>query len=280
MALDAQEANTESSKKFWKRGEAAAVYDLQFQNKIGRYIDCSETFPLLELVRNLRGAKVLDVGCGTGRFLARFPDGNTLFGMDLSENMLQAAQKKIHRAHLTVASATAIPFPDNSFDLVYSVRVIQHIRDQQRMIAELSRVCKPGGHVILITYNTWSLLNIYKHIRMSWLGRILNIPFGFILKERSFFGPWGFEYDNYCSIPEVRRMYGVAGLKSGYLCGLSSGMPWFLQSFFIGKILQMIAPWLLSGILDVALWADRTIARLSPFKYFMDLVMVVGEKRK
>ncbi|MFH1800866.1 MAG: class I SAM-dependent methyltransferase [Candidatus Omnitrophota bacterium] len=278
MTLNSTEANVPASKKFWKRQEAGFVYDRQFQNKVGWYIDCSETFPLLELVQSLKNIKVLDVGCGTGRFLVRFPEPNTLFGVDLSESMLQTTKTKLTRASLLAASATELPFPDRSFDLVYSVRVIQHIRNQQKMITELSRVCKPGGRVILVAYNTWSLLNLYKQIRMSWVGRILNIPFGFILKEKSFWGKWGFEYDNYCSITEIERMMKRSELQPYYSCGLSSGMPWFLQSFFIGKILHTIAPWLLSGLLNLALFLDRTLARMGPFKYFMDLVLVVGEK--
>lgn len=280
MKLLPRDANTPSSKEFWKCQEAGVVYDRQFQNKVGWYIDCSETFPLLELVQGLKDAKVLDVGCGTGRFLARFPAKNMLLGVDLSESMLQVTKAKSARATLFAASAVELPFADASFDLVYSVRVIQHLRDQQRMIDEFFRVCKPGGRVILVAYNTWSLLNLYKQIRMSWVGRILNIPFGFLLKERSFFGKWGFEYDNYCSIPEIGVMMKTAGLQPSYSCGLSMGMPWLLQSFFIGKILQTIAPWFLNGLLNIALFLDRTIARMIPFKYFTDLVLVVGGKPK
>ncbi len=278
MTLNPTEANVAASKKFWKRQGAGFVYDRQFQNKVGWYIDYSETFPLLELVQTLKNAKVLDVGCGTGRFLARFPEPNILFGVDLSESMLQIAKTKLTRAVLSVASAIELPFADRSFDLVYSVRVIQHIRDQQKMITELARVCKPGGRVIIVAYNTWSLLNLYKQIRMSWVGRILNIPFGFLLKEKSFFGKWGFEYDNYCSVFEIERMMKSSGLRPTYSCGLSTGMPWFLQSFFIGKIIQTIAPWLLSWLLNFAIFLDRTVARMIPFKYFTDLVLVVGER--
>ncbi len=279
-AMERQEANIPASKKFWKRSEAGKDYDRQFTNLVGWYIDVSESERLLQMASGLKSARVLDVGCGTGRFLKRFPEGNKLTGMDLSESMLRETRSRLDSACLTAASAIELPFKDGTFDFVFSVRVMQHIRDQQKMMSEMARVCKPGGRVILVTYNSWSLLNLYKHIRMGWVGRVLNFPIGWILKQRSFFGPWGFQYDNYCSIPEVGSMMKKAGLRPEQSCGLSTGMPWFLQSFFIGKILEKIAPWLLKGLLNLALFIDRTLARCFPMKYFNDLILVSGVKEK
>lgn len=274
-----QEANTASSKAFWKRQEAGQVYDRQFQNTVGSYIDSSEMEPVLDLLSGLQGGHILDVGCGTGRFLPWLTERNRVTGMDLSESMLEQARAKCAQATLTAASVLAIPFPDNTFDAVYSVRVIQHIRDQEQMIREMSRVCKPGGRVVLVTYNSWSLLSLYKHIRMSWAGRVLNFPIGWLLKQRSFFGPWGFEYDNYLSIPEARAMMRRSGIRVDTSWGTATGMPWFLQSFFVGKILEKTLPFLLRFHLKVCRFLDKTVARPWPLKYFNDLVVVSGIKQ-
>ncbi len=275
-----KDANTASAKAFWKRSEAGQVYDVQFKNKVGLYIDRSEMLPVMDFLGDIRSAKILDIGCGTGRFLPYLSEHNDITGADLSESMLLQAAQKTPKARLLSASAIQLPFADNSFDAVYSVRVIQHIRDQEKMIAEMIRVCKPGGKVLMVTYNTWSLLNLYKQIRMRWIGRVLNFPIGWLLKQRSFFGPWGFEYDNYCSAPEVKRMMRTNGADVAAVWGTSTGMPWFLQSFFIGKILDKTLPFLLAGWLKLCLALDRTYARVFPFSYFMDLILVAGIKKK
>lgn len=272
------EANTVQAKNFWKRDEAGQHYDKQFTNHIGWYVDASESEPLLDLVKDLRGKKILDVGCGTGRHLSRFPEGNELFGVDLSESMLAEARAKNKQGTFEAASADNLPYDDNTFDLVFSSRVIQHMRDQQAMIDEMARVCKPGGQVMIICYNSWSLLNIYKHIRMSWVGRVLNLPFGWLLKQRSFFGPWGFEYDNYCSIPEVKKMMKKVNVKPVRSWGVSCGMPWFWVNFFISKIMQTIAPPVWKAVLKGFLFIDRTAGRFFPLKYVTDLILVVGKK--
>lgn len=271
-------ANTVQAKNFWTRSEAGKHYDKQFKNLIGWYVDASESEPLEDLIKDIHGKSILDVGCGTGRHLARFSRDNALHGMDLSESMLAEAQLKNPEGHFKAGSAEKLPYEDNSFDCVFSSRVIQHIRNQQKMMDEMTRVCKPGGQVILIGYNSWSLLNIYKHIRMSWVGRLLNLPFGWLLKQRSFFGPWGFEYDNYCSIPEVRGMMKKTGLQPETAWGVSCGGSWFFANFFIAKIMQTLMPTFWKMILSFFLLIDRTLARHFPLKYATDLILVVGKK--
>ncbi len=244
---------------------------------MGWYTHVSELEPVIDAVRPLAGKQVLDAGCGTGRYFDGLT-GREVTGIDYSFSMLEAAHERRTGARLLQGSVTELPVASESFDLVYSVRVIQHIRDQEAMVREMARVARPGGHVILVAYNSWSLLNLYKQIRMSWLGRILNLPFRLLLGRRSFFNPWGFTYDNYCSIPEIRGMMRRAGLEPVESAGVTSGMPWFWNDFFIGKVLQKTMPWLLRFIFRFFLFIDRTIARRFPLKFFMDKVLVVARK--
>ena len=181
-----------STQDFWTRHEAGKQYDREFQGLLGQYVHRSELEPVLDVIGRKKNLKILDVGCGTGRYLAELDVENRLVGLDLSASMLEEAKTRCGNSSFIGGSSTALPFFDNAFDIVFSVRVIQHIQDQTRMIQELARVCRPGGTVILLSYNSWSLLNIYKQIRMSWVGRVLNFPFGVLLGRRSFFGPWGF----------------------------------------------------------------------------------------
>ncbi|MCA9565154.1 MAG: class I SAM-dependent methyltransferase, partial [Myxococcales bacterium] len=62
-------------------------------------------------------------------------------------------------------SATDLPFEDHSFDLVYSFKVLSHVEDIDRAFAEMTRVTRPGGKLLLEFYNPWSLRYLAKRLR-------------------------------------------------------------------------------------------------------------------
>jgi SAM-dependent methyltransferase len=115
------------------------------------------------------GRDVLEVGCGTGLILARLQAAaRSAEGVDLSPGMLEKARER----GLTVkeASATALPYPDASFDVVVSFKVLAHVPDITVALAEMARVCRPGGHVLAELYNPWSLRFLAK--RLAGPGKI------------------------------------------------------------------------------------------------------------
>ncbi len=110
--------------------------------------------------------KILEVGCGTGIIL----DQTTKFareawGIDLSPEMVGVTRAKGLRAR--VASATKLPFKDNSFDVVYSFKVLAHIPDIETAIREIIRVVKPEGILILEFYNPTSMKHVTNKIMRS-----------------------------------------------------------------------------------------------------------------
>lgn len=272
------DVSLQATAQYWNRPDAGKLYNQEFKNLVGWYVSDSEMQPIRDLAGHLEGKSILDVGCGTGRHLTCFRPDNKLFGIDQSDEMLGTARERMGQASFQIASAEEIPFDTNSFDLVYSVRVLQHIRNQEQAIREMVRVCKPNGMLIIVSYNSWSLLNLYKHVRMSWLGKILNLPFKMILGRRSFFGPWGFKYDNYCSVRELTKILNQNQVRIRYTWGVTCAMPWLFNSFFIGKILEISVPIFFRTFLKCCLWIDRTLARKFPLKYFTDMVLVAGEK--
>ncbi|HJL15412.1 MAG TPA: class I SAM-dependent methyltransferase [Sandaracinaceae bacterium LLY-WYZ-13_1] len=103
-----------------------------------------------------RGRRVLEAGCGTGLILARLDAvAERAVGVDLSAGMLGAAHAR--GLHVVQGSVTALPFADASFDTVCSFKVLAHVPDIEGALAELARVTRPGGHLILELYNRWSL---------------------------------------------------------------------------------------------------------------------------
>jgi len=99
------------------------------------------------LAHFLAGAarEVLEVGCGTGHWLARMrAGGHSAVGVDASAAMLRRARAATE-ARLAVASASALPFAAERFDAVVCVNAFHHFPDKQRFLAEAWRVLEPGG---------------------------------------------------------------------------------------------------------------------------------------
>ena len=100
--------------------------------------------------------RVLDVGCGTGRYGMRISQrsGRPVVGMDLSAGMLAKARAKAVEGTdllLVRGDAQALPFLDGSFDAAVLILVVHHIEDLPRMARELHRVLAPEGRVMFMT---------------------------------------------------------------------------------------------------------------------------------
>jgi len=111
--------------------------------------------------------RVLDVGCGTGRFLGALPAHYERVGIDVSAEMLDRAREK--GIEVFEASGDALPFDDASFDLVTTFAVLHHLIDPELVVAtlrEISRVVRPGGAAIVWDHNP---LNPYWRILMARL---------------------------------------------------------------------------------------------------------------
>lgn len=111
----------------------------------------------IELMRLVPGARALDVGCGTGDDAKRVaeqvgPDGQVL-GMDFSAAMVEESRRRWAGAGLPlsfeVGDVQSLALPDNSFDAARADRVFQHLASPEQGLAELARVTRPGGRVVL-----------------------------------------------------------------------------------------------------------------------------------
>jgi SAM-dependent methyltransferase len=111
-----------------------------------------------------RGRRVLEVGCGAAVDLARFVRGGALgTGVDLAPSAITLARQNFAQqglaGELLVADGEALPFPADSFDLVYAHGVVQYTADDRRLVAECLRVLRPGGEAVFQVYNRISWLN-------------------------------------------------------------------------------------------------------------------------
>lgn len=112
-------------------------------------------------VKDWKGKQILDVGCGggfTSEFMAE--RGAVVSGIDMSAATVETAKSHAKEMNLSinylVGSAEALPFPDNSFDVITCVDVLEHVPDLGKVLKEIYRVLKPGGTFCFDTINkTW-----------------------------------------------------------------------------------------------------------------------------
>jgi len=126
---------------------------------------------ILEHFGNLSGKRVLDVGCGKGRFARvlreRFP-GSVVVGLDLAEAMLQRVPTGIGRC---AGSMTALPFASECFDGAYATESLEHAVDIDAAVAEMCRVVRRGGRIAIIDKNVDQWGRLKTPDWEKWFGR-------------------------------------------------------------------------------------------------------------
>jgi ubiquinone/menaquinone biosynthesis C-methylase UbiE len=131
----------------------------------------------LMFLDDLKPGKVLDVGCGDGKFLHRMRQlGWSVAGVDFDAKAVANA-KSIYGLDLHRGDLASAKFPDNSFDAVTMSHVIEHVPDPLALFAEARRILKPGGRLVVTTPNNGSFG--HEKFKGYWFGidppRHLNI---------------------------------------------------------------------------------------------------------
>jgi malonyl-CoA O-methyltransferase len=126
---------------------------------------------VLEHIGDASGKRVADIGCGKGRFARivkeRWPSAHVI-ALDLAEAMLAHVPVQIGRV---AASMTSLPIAGDSMDAAYATESLEHAVDIPAAVAELARIVKPGGRIVIIDKNAeaWGRLNTPEWER--WFGR-------------------------------------------------------------------------------------------------------------
>jgi len=135
--------------------------------------------------------KVLDLGCGNGRWFEIFQKHKIHYvGIDGSEELIKIAKEKYPQGTFKVSDALNLPFQDNDFEKVYSIAVFHQIPSKNfrlQFLKEVKRVLKPGGFLILTVWrfnHKKTLLSLIKYTILKLLGKT-DLDFGDVLYART-----------------------------------------------------------------------------------------------
>lgn len=137
--------------------EFAATYEQQAFSGPGLdAVSRRELAVVVDQAVRARGVDVVDIGCGYGRILnALSAAGANVVGVDQSAEMAALASKQGHRV-VRSRLGDPLPFDDNSFDAVTSIRVLKYLSDWVPALSEMARVVRPGGRVVIEFSNAYS----------------------------------------------------------------------------------------------------------------------------
>ena len=125
------------------------------------------------------GERVLDMGCANGRLFTVLREKKAdYFGIDISEKLIEIAERDYPQANFQVADALALPFPDNYFDKVLSVSVLHNIPSREfrfKYLQEAQRVLKSKGLLVLRVWHFWKRKEgwqiFFKHFFLKLAGK-------------------------------------------------------------------------------------------------------------
>lgn len=175
------------------------------------------------------GEKVLDLGCGHGRFIEFLNKKNiNYFGVDSSEKMIEIAKNKYPYGNFQITDILKTPFSDNFFDKVVCFAVFHHIPSEEirlLFLKEIKRILKKGGALIL---TVWNIGPLHSFLIGKWHRAFYFLGFAFLkiiglskLDFNDFFLPWGIikgrivghRYFHCFNKSELRELTKRAGFK-------------------------------------------------------------------
>jgi 2-polyprenyl-3-methyl-5-hydroxy-6-metoxy-1,4-benzoquinol methylase len=132
---------------------------------------------LEQVVGDLKGKKILDVGAGWGGFLIEgVSQGYDIIGLEIDKVKIEGAYREATRLGLKInlveGLAENLPFLSDSFDFVNVGEVIEHVRDPKKVLGEIQRVLKPSGKAYVSVHNRFGLYDTHFHLFfLGWLPR-------------------------------------------------------------------------------------------------------------
>jgi ubiquinone/menaquinone biosynthesis C-methylase UbiE len=159
MSVNPDEKNLDDRRAYYD--DFSAQYERGRDKGYHAFLDRTELGAILP---KASGKRVLEAGCGTGILLHHVANvAKEAVGVDLSTGMMQHARSR--GLNVVQGDLLNLPFEDDYFDVVYSCKVLAHVPNTERVLAELDRVTRPGGRLLLEFYNRRSVRYLVRKMR-------------------------------------------------------------------------------------------------------------------
>jgi ubiquinone/menaquinone biosynthesis C-methylase UbiE len=215
MGMDHQAPNDVMVMGYIFGFKEAQRYDDWYGIPQNRFVADLEDHVMMRLLRPMRGERLLDIGCGTGRSLLKFFQmGLDVTGLDASPQMLEVAKKRLgHRGDLRQGSAEDLPFEDNSFNIATLVTTLEFVDDPYKALEEAFRVAK--DRVFLGVLNRYALKALERRVKGMFSKSIYN--------QAKFFSVWELKR-------QVRQILGKTPVRWGTTPQLPISLRQYTQS--------------------------------------------------
>ena len=204
------------------------------------------------------GVKILEIGCGTGNFLARaIKHGNQVVGADIAMRWLHLSRRRFMDLDLPVPAlvcccAEYLPFKDNAFELEVMASTLEFLKSPSDAFAESARVMKPGGQLLVNTVNRFSLAkNPYAHLwGVGFLPKKYQVKYVRYVRDASF---ENIELHSMSQISRLARQHYTS---------------WEINAADINESVLKTLPKHLQGLI----WLYRLMKRMPAVKFAVKLV--------
>ncbi len=160
--------------------------------------------------------KVLDLGCGNGRYFPFFQESKVKYsGIDNCEALINIAKRKYPQAQFQMGSALSLPFSNNFFNNIYSIAVLHQIPSEFlriQFLKEAKRTLKPKGTIVLTVWRLHRFRDLFRLVKPTFL-KLIGLS---RVEWRDAFIPWGQKtkrYYHYFSESELERLVSKAGFR-------------------------------------------------------------------
>ena len=184
-------------------------------------------------IKNLRGKRVLDIGCGNGTHLSI--DKKNWVGLDVNKDAVKDAKAK--GCNAVLGSATDCPFEDGSFDGIIAYHVIEHLvpSDAYKMLTEMARLLKKGGSAYIASPMPSNVWGTFTHIRPYPPDAIKKI-LGNSMNKETESGIAGLEMDYVLYYGPEAKIFGIRIPLFGAMLGLIANITPFLRRGYLIRL--------------------------------------------
>ena len=213
-----ENSSDQKTRLFYQNHQVAKDYEkIRFISRAGKAVDDLQKKAILSLINpsEIQGIRLLDVGCGTGRFSRFFSErGADVISIDASPAMLQVAREQDNnQGQYSISNALSLPFGKNTFDVAISVNVFNHLASYEQAISE---ICRVSRKVILGLPNKYSILfftYIYRYLRRH------NLTDAVCYTTKEYEGAAPTPYSIYFSSSELRHLFEINHMKNIRMTG-------------------------------------------------------------